>query len=342
MKTVSLFYMSKVRFGGFVSYTSHLCKAFRKMGYKCNVYKIRTRTERNERNFNDGVGSTNVSIQDALAIMKRSDAAIVTATFWRGWKDPISTLIENGAEVVIHDHTDYTNEFRDFMQSNDVVPIVIRKANKRNLANDGLESVYIPHPYVRFPTKKVERDLHAISTCRLDYDKRTDIIIGANELLPRNKRVSMWGTHTRMYMFQKIVGKFKGWEDIKHYTGPMYPREQQHFPNTPGFAVLLNRRAHFSIDMSAIKNDGGGTQYSFLEIMNGGAVLVLNSSWLLKGGEMMDGSNCISASNSDDLVYILKNGSRGDYLDVVSNYVDILGAHTPEIIIPKYERFLEL
>ena len=340
MKKISLFYLSKVTFGGFVTYTSHLCKAFRLMGHDCEVYKVRNTTERKQRDFNDGVLSRNVSIETAEEIIADSDYAIVTATFWRGWKDWISKVIEAGAEVVIHDHTDYGKEFKDFMLSYGVHPIVIRQANYNNLRKDGLDPVFVPHPYVAVNPKRVERDLHAVSVCRLDYDKRTDIIIRANELLPKKERISIWGTHTRMYMFQKIVGKYKGWNDTRHYTGPMYPFEQQKFPKTRGFSVGLNNRAEFSCDMSAIKNDGGGTQYSFLEAMDGKAVLALNSDWFIGDDDEMNGV-CVDVHNADELAYLLHDCSYGEFHKIVKGYKEVLEDHSPQIIIPKMIRTLK-
>jgi hypothetical protein len=333
--------MSKVKFGGFAAYTSHLCRAFRQCGHECNIYKIRVRTERNERDFLDGIGSTNISIEDALIVIKNSDYAIVTATFWRGWHEPISKLIEAGCEVVLHDHTDYRGDFKDFLQTYGVRPVVIRIANYTNLHRDGLDPVYIPHPYVQFQTHKVPRDVHAVSVCRLDYDKHTDILIRANEHLPKDKQIQLWGAHTRMYMFQKVVGKYKGWNDNKHYTGPNYPREQQTFPSTPGFAVMLNRRAEFSCDMSAIKGDGGGTQYSFLEAINGNAVLVLNRKWFVNSDdELIENFNCLAVDDDKQLASLLKLQSWGDFQTIRANARVVLDDHGSEYVVKRWIKFL--
>ena len=39
----------------------------------------------------------------------------------------------------------------------------------------------------------------------------------------------------------------------------------------------------FVIDLSLIKNDGGGTQYTFLEAIYNDCVLVLHNDWINKG-----------------------------------------------------------
>ena len=342
---ISLFYMSKVRFGGFVSYTTHLARALKEAGHDCRIYKVRKRTEKNERDFGDGVGSLNVSIEDALRIISNSEYSIITATWWKGWSEDISKLLEAGAEVVIHDHTEYNQEFIELMDVEGVRPITIRETNTRNLKEKGLYPVFVPHPYVpHFSDIPVGvRPYRAISVARMDYDKRTALMIEANEILPMDLRIQFWGTHTRAYMYQKIVGKFEGWDDPRHYTGPCYPREQQHFPKEPGFAATLNSQAEFSCDMSAIVGDGGGTQYSFLEAIDGGAVVVLNRDWFVHGfpNELKDEVNCLAVVDAADLADLLLYNRREDWLDIVDNSTDILADHSYVKVVPLLMRFLD-
>jgi len=343
---ISLFYMSKVGFGGFVKYTSELYKAFQRMGHDVNLYKIRSRWENKLRDFNEGVQSRNISIIDAEEIIAKSDAAIVTATWWKGWYENVQALIEMGAEVVIHDHTEYNKDFLNFLDNYQVRPIVIRKASERHLQEEGLDPVFIPHPYIPFMSHEFRisnkpRPLHAISVCRLDFDKRTHMLIEANELLPFNKRIHLWGAHVRMYMYNKIVHKYKGWDDDKHYTGPCYLRAQQNFSKELGYAVELNGRAEFSVDMSAIVGDGGGTQYSFLQAMDAGAVVVVNSDWVYGyTDEMQHAENCIAVEDVDDLVSLLKHNTRQDVIGHVYGAEEILENHRPKKIVPQYIKFL--
>ena len=54
--------------------------------------------------------------------------------------------------------------------------------------------------------------------------------------------------------------------------------------------------------MSAIKNDGGGSQYTFLEAIYMDCVLILNSKWTSNvNTKFKDGSNCFIISNEDEL-----------------------------------------
>lgn len=334
----SLFYQSKVPVGGFVSYTSHLCRSLRLMGHECEVYKVRARTEGKPRPFSDGVNYTNISIADAKAVIRKSDHSIITATFFRGYEDIICDLIEEGAEVVLHDHTDIRQDFADFLYEYEVRPIVIRQANLAAVREFDLEPLYVPHPYVPASniSKNGKRPVHAVSVCRMDYDKHTDWLIATNEKLPPERQIQFWGRHTRMYMFQKIVGKYKGWDDAKNYTGPNYPKEHHNFPRESGFAVRLNSEAHFSCDMSAIKGDGGGTQYSFLEAIDGGAVLVINRAWLHPNkafNEFEHMINCVMVNDKDDLHEVLSQCTRDDFQPELKQATKVLLEHSPESVV---------
>ena len=46
---MNLIYMAKPIYGGWVTFTSHLC-----LKYNCELYKIGKRTEKNKRNYDNG------------------------------------------------------------------------------------------------------------------------------------------------------------------------------------------------------------------------------------------------------------------------------------------------
>ena len=62
------------------------------------------------------------------------------------------------------------------------------------------------------------------------------------------------------------------------------------------------------VDLSAIKNDGGGSQYTFLEAIHQGTVLVLNKKWVDNvNTPFINGKNCLVIEDEYDLAYILKS-----------------------------------
>ena len=57
--------------------------------------------------------------------------------------------------------------------------------------------------------------------------------------------------------------------------------------------------------MSTIKYDGGGSQYTFLEAIYQGCVLVLHRDWVNQGKTFKEGVNCLAADTPEELASIL-------------------------------------
>ena len=74
---MNLIYMSKPIYGGWVTFTSHLC-----LKYNCDLYKIGKRTEQNKRNYGYGIEYRNLRIDDILELPN----LVITALdkhYWR-------------------------------------------------------------------------------------------------------------------------------------------------------------------------------------------------------------------------------------------------------------------
>ena len=80
--------------------------------------------------------------------------------------------------------------------------------------------------------------------------------------------------------------------------------------------------------MSIIKEDGGGTQYTFLEAIYHNCVLILHNEWIGKGDLFKSGYNCIGVSNEDELSEIINNDmDENIYQLLLENGKDILKEH---------------
>ena len=66
--------------------------------------------------------------------------------------------------------------------------------------------------------------------------------------------------------------------------------------------------ADYMIDLSVIKGDGGGTQYSFLEAIHQDCVLILHNEWIKAGSTFQSGFNCIGVSDEHGLADFLNTG----------------------------------
>ena len=93
---------------------------------------------------------------------------------------------------------------------------------------------------------------------------------------------------------------------------------------------ILNK-AKFVVDVTLIPNDGGGTQYTFLEAIYHNAALIINRNWIesvdKKYQDFKEGYNCFAVSNGEELAEIIKNSKNTDIEKVVKNSKKLLHRH---------------
>ena len=58
---------------------------------------------------------------------------------------------------------------------------------------------------------------------------------------------------------------------------------------------------NYIVDMSIIKGDGGGTQYTFLEAIYQDCALVLHKEWVEQGDTFKDKYNCYVVGYTEDV-----------------------------------------
>tara|TARA_B100000787_G_C16195865_1_gene300785 strand:- start:1834 stop:2610 length:777 start_codon:yes stop_codon:yes gene_type:complete len=202
-----------------------------------------------------------------------------------------------GATIVIHDPTELKEEVLEFLKRNKV--ITIRQTVQKLLkVKYGIKSKFLYHPLYEFPIEKtsLKGKTNNISISRVDFDKNTHLIVEANNKLPKKNQVKIYGALNDLYVYHKLrhtqfakyyKGKFgKSFEDLKD---------------------LLDN-CKYMVDMSSIKNDGGGSQYTFLEAIYMGCILILNTKWVDKvKTPFVHGVNCFVVSSSEELVTLLKS-----------------------------------
>lgn len=191
-----------------------------------------------------------------------------------------------------------------------------------------LGSTYIPHPYI--PADIIgKHDKAAVSVCRIDHDKNTTILLDANRLAGE-KLVDIRGFENRIYTRFRVM---------PHY--PEWVQSKAQFPREVHAAVMILKDYKFMVDMSTIKGDGGGSQYTFLEAIDAGACCVLHSDWLAVPGEFVEGINCLGAGTPEQLVKVLSKTSVQKRKAIASEARKLLALHDPKIIRPQYEKFLQ-
>tara|TARA_R110000868_G_scaffold5250_4_gene32207 strand:+ start:5907 stop:6926 length:1020 start_codon:yes stop_codon:yes gene_type:complete len=335
MKQVDLFYLSPNPYGGWVTYTCHLIEALEAVGVKCNLFKIRPRTEKFTRKFGYDKLYRNISMEVALS--RKYEKLIVAGA--KQFKEQTLKLYKEGdANIVVHDPTELKNLPNPLDSSRCVV---IRKIGIEVLKKaTGKEPTFIRHPYSfmehtgesRFNMERTNTTGNkAISTSRIDFDKRTDILLDANRLLPEGNKINIRGFENRIYTRFKIVPKYPEWEQSKAH----YPREKN-------YAVDLMKGYTFNVDMTHIVGDGGGTQYTWLEAWNAGCIPIIHESWLLdKPDDMIPGYNCLTVNSPENLAEVLKTVQPYDIIEIMRlNGFKSLEQHSEYIIGQKYFEFL--
>lgn len=330
MPTVNLFVMAgDIKYGGFLNYTAHLLLAFREGGYDASIYKVAEKTERKLRPFVEGQDYQNLSIADALARCK--DMTIIACMNWKKEGPEIAALIKRVRAVILHDPTEFNPDLIAEIKKRQTKVIVIRERNRINLGEMGVPSTYIPHPYVPLGRKtSTSRHRLALTLSRVDWDKHTEMIVAANRIM-KAKSVDIYGPQNRIFTFQKLDKEFPGWEEYYHGT----------FDVGRGAAVRLAAAYRYMVDMSAIKGDGDGTQYTFLESMDAGTALVLNAKWFTGApAKLVPGKNCLAVGTPGELAECLGKTSEEMRISLVETARAILNEHLPEKIIPRYEEAL--
>ena len=319
-KKKNLLYLAKPIYGGWVTFTAHLSKK-----YEYPIYKITKRTEKNKRNYGYGCSYQNIEINDLIKL----DNLLITAVDKHYWE--YLKFFPKDTEIVIHDPTECkaSKDINPLIQSKDgIVPLLslfkvktIRESVQEYLIkNHNFKSEFLVHPFHEYDKIKEGLDYECVSIARIDFDKNTDILLKANMLInDDDKKIHLFGAENRIYVHHKLkeLGVADFWKG----------KFQKDFePKYDDKSILQN--ANYMIDMSVIKGDGGGTQYTFLEAIYQDCILILHNEWINKGDLFISGVNCIGVSNEEELATIINNGVKKSERDkIIENSKKILTNH---------------
>ena len=303
----NLIYMAKPIYGGWVSFTSHLA-----LITNSELYKISKKSEKNKRNYGYDCQYHNLCFSDVLAL----DNILITAVDKHYWS--FLHLFPKDTEIVIHDPT----ECKSSKEGNPLIDglspvlpnfrvITIRESVQNYLSETfQIDSKYLRHPFYNY-SKDTKEGLgyNAVCISRIDFDKNTDIILKANALIEdKNDRIYLFGAENRIYVHHKL-NKL----NIGEYWKGKFPKNLE--PTYEDKSILKD--AKYMVDMSIIKGDGGGTQYTFLEAIYQDCVLILHEEWTNKGSLFVSGINCIVVSNEEDLAKVMNIGIPEELYDTI-------------------------
>ena len=310
----SLVYLAKPTYGGWVTFTVHLAKKF---NYR--LYKVGKRTEKFLRPFGYTIDYQNVSLDDLLKLPN----IMITAVDKHYWS--ILPHLPEDTKIVIHDPTELKTSQKnpnplvqhDKLLQKFKVYTIRETVQKYLLENFNISSTFKFHPFYEYPCTNEGFKYHAVSISRVDFDKNTDLILRANQLIEDSKkRVHIFGAENRLYVHHKL-----GELDFYNYWKGKFEKD---YPLChEGKDILKN--THYVVDMSTIKNDGGGSQYTFLEAIYQGCVLILHREWVSQGSTFTEGVNCLAADSPEELAKVLSE-SR-DITNLITESRKLLNPH---------------
>ena len=315
---LSLVYMAKPIYGGWVSFTSHMA-----LKYGLKIYKVSKRTERLKtgeprmRKYGYGTYYQNMSIED----IKKLPNILITAID-KNYYEALSELTKNNnsIRIVIHDPTEVKGKSSQPVLDaiHNCKVITIRQTVKKYLSDKyNIKSTFKHHPFYEYPILDCHNKEGAVAISRIDFDKHTDIIIRANDILESN-HIDIYGAKNDRYVYFKL--NQMGIDLNKYYKGSF----------KKDFNVLNNilNPSRFVVDLSIIKNDGGGSQYTFLEALYQKCILILHKDWVNTNKTIFkDGYNCITVGNEEDIVDILTNQKIIKLKKLQENSFKILKPH---------------
>ena len=224
--------------------------------------------------------------------------------------------------LVIHDHRDISDKVVPYIK-NKWKLITIRKTVQEYLNTKyNLDSLFLYHPFYPYPvtsSKTQKEKKGAVSISRISFEKNIDIIIKANNLLRQEDQIKLYGSASRMYV-HLFLGGYDG--DFNKYYCGIFDKS---------FSSLSNLLAgvKFVVDLSVLKHDGGGTQYTFLEAIHNDCALILHRKWIEninpKYCDFKEGYNCFLVENEKELADLISEDP--DTTKVVQNAKKLIDRH---------------
>ena len=321
---VFLFYLSDAKYGGWPTFTCHLALALKSIGVTSTIVRIGKRSYAKPRSFGRGMNFYYASLKDAVSWATQAPSIVTVAAPKMAVE--ANALVEAGCRMVMHDPTELKGGHHNETVRSAKHPIIIINRQLQPLVEDlGGSAVFLPHPYTSIGVgasveQPAKRPLHATCVSRVDFDKNTDVVIGANELLPEDRRVAIYGGMNRLYAFHKLDSVYPGWR--ANYRG-------EFSVDNLWSGSMVSRTGHYAVDMSTIVGDGGRTQYTFLEAWDAGATTVLNRQWLT-GDAVVDEVQEASlfVRDSEELTATLQGDTPSPSLATEAKR--ILRRHAPE------------
>jgi glycosyltransferase involved in cell wall biosynthesis len=315
----NIYYLGNPVHGGYVTFNAHLL-----YNLKRNVVlKVSDKSEDKVRSLGWGKYYQNVS-PDSIA----NDDNYVISALEKSHYHFFDKIKNKNIILITHDTVELKKEAIELIRSDKWKVIAIRRQISNFLKQKyDIPSKFIKHPF--HPPKFTNRSRRrgATSISRIHFDKHTEIMIQANKLIKDDKdKIQIYGQVDQIYSYRTLNRILPEKQKPFHKNYPFYIK-----PLVKSFEFLKKTLSHykFVIDMSMIKNDGGGTQYTFLEAIHYGCALILHSKWILenkKDNIFRPDYNCLVVDNAKELAELAQN-KKLDTTKITDNARKILKDH---------------
>ena len=301
---MQLLYLAKPIYGGWVTFSANLAKINNTF-----IVKLGKRTETTRdinkikipkfREYGYGIKYRNFLLSDLLSLYPNDDILITAID--KNYHHYLDKLPLEKVTLIIHDPTEIKKCILPYLPKMKKI-ITIRQLVNQYLNKMEISNEFIIHPFIEQKiTIDRDRKTGAVSVSRIDWDKHTDILLECNKLLDNNK-IDIYGDKNDIFVYNKLrkLDSMKEDDINSNYHG-RFPKDNDFLSN-----ILIPKK--FMIDLSRIKNDGGGTQYTFLEAINHECCLILHKDWVnVPGSIWKDGVNCLAINTEIELKEILDN-----------------------------------
>lgn len=309
-----LFYLSDYLYGGCTTFTAHLLHILKRK----NVLCLTKAFENDIGEFGYGIKYQRKSIK-FLENVKKMFIVDMFQNFHL-----LEKIRYKDITIVIHSPTEISEENELYLKNWNI--IVIRKTLQNYLKNQyDVKSKFLYHPFypykrfTNFTEMGIDKDIRteAISIARIDYYKNTDIILKANKKLDNPIRI--FGLTNPQYVTSQLISL-----DLERYYAGIFQKSFGQVSN-------ILRKSKFMVDLSELPNDGGGTQYTFLEAIYNNSAIILNRKWIesidKKYCDFEEGYNCYAVSNEQELLELINNGDNIDTTRIVQNATKLMHRH---------------
>jgi hypothetical protein len=315
--TTSFFFISDFMYGGCLAFTAHLLHTLNRK----QVFRIAKRFGKRKKNFGYGIRYQNVPLEYLDTVQN----IFVTDMFQHF--ECLEKLRRGGKRkeitIVIHDPGEIFEFNEPYLKYWNI--ITIRKSMQQYLRDRyGIDSKFIYHPFYPYPiqqgaisNEQEENKMQAVSISRIDFYKNIQIILDANKRARNPAKIYGWAN--KEYVSQKLDSV-----DFSRYYHGKYVKSFD-------AASKILRKAKFMIDLSCMPNDGGGTQYTFLDAIYHNCAIILNRQWIenvdAEYRDFKEGENCYAVSNAKELKELLDDAENVDTSKVVQNARKLLDRH---------------